>query len=203
MSVKKNTILNIPNLISLSRIFLCFPLIYYLKLIPNKLHFKDIEMYSYELSAIFIIIILMLLSDVFDGLIARYMDNVTDFGKLIDPVADKMSILIVLIYLTQKPGLEGAAILVFFILLIARDVFIGLYAIYFIKKYNFTFDSIKSGKWFVMSTALMFLFFIYDPILIKFYYLKWYFYALTLILMNYSTYEYYSRYIKAELKNDK
>ena len=146
----------------------------------------------------------MVLSDVLDGFIARYMNQVTDFGKMIDPVADKVSILIILVYLTQKPGFEGFFILLFFILLIARDMFIGLYAIYFIKKFNITFDSIKSGKWFVGATALMFLFFIYDPILIRFFYLKWYFYAITLLLMNYSTYEYYTRYIKVykKRKND-
>ena len=142
----------------------------------------------------------MVLSDVLDGLAARCMNQVTDFGKLIDPVADKVSILIILVYLTQKPGLEGFFILLFFVFLIARDMFIGIYAIYFIKKFNITFDSIKSGKWFVACTALMFLFFIYDSILIKFYYLKWYFYALTLLLMYYSTYEYYIRYIKVYKK---
>ena len=78
----------------------------------------------------------MLLSDVLDGVVARYMNKVPNFGKVIDPIADKVSILIILVYLTQKPGIEGLSILFFFILLIARDMFIGLYAIYFIKKYT-------------------------------------------------------------------
>ena len=202
MDNKKNNIINIPNMISFSRIALCFPLIYYLSKIPPKLHFYSFSKYSLELCLVLAIIFLMLLSDVLDGFFARYMNQVTDFGKLIDPVADKVSILIILVYLTQKPGIEGLLILTFFILLIARDMFIGIYAIYFIRKFNITFDSIKSGKWFVACTALMFLFFIYDPILMKFYYLKWYFYALTLLLMSYSTYEYYVRYIRVYKKKE-
>ena len=192
--------INIPNIISFSRIVLCFPLIYFLGKIPPKLHFYNFSNYSADLYIVLCLILLMLLSDVLDGFVARYMNQVTDLGKLIDPVADKVSILIILVYLTQKPGIEGFLILLFFVFLIARDMFIGIYAIYFIRKFNITFDSIKSGKWFVACTALMFLFFIYDPILIKFYYLKWYFYALTLLLMYYSTYEYYIRYIKAYKK---
>ena len=200
MEGSKNNIINIPNMISFLRIALCFPLIYFLGRIPSKLHFYNFYEYLADLAIIFGIIFLMVLSDILDGLAARCMNQVTDFGKLIDPVADKVSILIILVYLTQKPGLEGFFILLFFVFLIARDMFIGLYAIYFIKKFNITFDSIKSGKWFVACTALMFLFFIYDSILIKFYYLKWYFYALTLLLMYYSTYEYYIRYIKVYKK---
>lgn len=193
-------IINIPNMISFSRIALCFPLIYFLGKLPPKLHFYNFKDYSSDFWIVLALIFLMLLSDVLDGFVARHMDQVTDLGKLIDPVADKVSILIILVYLTQKPGTEGFFILLFFVLLIARDMFIGIYAIYFIRKFNITFDSIKSGKWFVACTAMMFLFFIYDSILIKFYYLKWYFYALTLLLMYYSTYEYYIRYIKVYKK---
>ena len=196
MKSNLNNILNIPNLISFLRIVLCFPLISFLEQIPGKLYYQDLEKYSSQLYIILLIILLMVLTDLLDGVLARWLNSVTDFGKLIDPIADKISILIVLIYLTQKPGIEGLSILIFFILLVCRDFFISLYAIYFIKKHNISFDSIKSGKWFMGATAVMFLFFIYDPVLIKFSYLKWYFYLLTLLLMFFSTYEYYSRYIK-------
>ena len=196
MKNKLNKILNIPNLISFLRIILCFPLIKFLEQIPGRLYYQDLEKYSSQLYIILIIIILMVITDVLDGMAARWLNSVTDFGKLIDPIADKISILIVLVYLTQKPGIEGLSILIFFILLVCRDFYISLYAIYFIKKHNISFDSIKSGKWFVGTTVLMFLFFIYDPVLIKFAYFKWYFYGITLLLMFYSTYEYYARYIK-------
>ena len=87
-SMAKNNIINIPNFISISRILLSIPLIFFLNKIPKKLDFKDFEFYSYELSSIIIIIFIMIVSDLLDGYIARYLNSVTDFGKLIDPLAD-------------------------------------------------------------------------------------------------------------------
>ena len=69
------------------------------------------------------------------------------------------------------------------------------------NKHKFRFDSINSGKWFVGFSALMFLAFIYDPILVKFSYMKWFLYFISLILMIYSTYEYYRRYLKLLTEN--
>ena len=149
---------------------------------------------------ILVIVGLIIITDILDGFVARLLNSVTDFGKLIDPIADKMAILIIVIYLTQKPGFEGFSIMLFFIFLMCRDLYIGLYAIYFIKKYNITFDSMKSGKWFIGATTVTFFLFIYDPLLIKFSYVKWYFYGLSLLLMFYSTYDYYNRYLKAYIK---
>ena len=137
----------------------------------------------------------MIISDLLDGYIARLLDNVTDFGKLIDPLADKVCLLIVIIYLTQKPGIDGLLILIYFVLLCFRDTMILLLGLYLMNKHNYRFDSINSGKWFIGFSALMFLAFIYDPILIRFLYIKWYLYFISIILMLYSTYEYYIRYL--------
>jgi len=200
-SMAKNNIINIPNFISISRILLSIPLIFFLNKIPKKLDFKDFEFYSYELSSIIIIIFIMIVSDLLDGYIARYLNSVTDFGKLIDPLADKVCLLIVIIYLTQKPGLDGLFILLYFVLLCFRDTMILLLGLYLMNKHKFRFDSINSGKWFVGFSALMFLAFIYDPILVKFLYMKWFLYFISIILMIYSTYEYYCRYLKLLIEN--
>ena len=186
----KNKILNIPNSISFLRILLCFPLINYLNNIPNKIIYQNIGIYSFDLYMILLIVVLIILTDILDGYIARLLNNVTDFGKLIDPIADKMAILIIVIYLTQKPGIEGLSIMFFFTLLMFRDLYIGLYAIYFIKKFNIT----------IGITTVTFFFFIYDPLLIKFPYVKWYFYFLSLLLLIYSGFEYYNRYVKSYLR---
>ena len=71
---------------------------------------------------------------------------------------------------------------------------VAIIGLYLMNKHKITFDSINSGKWFIGFSALMFLAFIYDPVLIKFTYLKWLLYSISIILMQYSTYEYYSRY---------
>tara|TARA_B100000287_G_scaffold399562_1_gene417985 strand:- start:201 stop:806 length:606 start_codon:yes stop_codon:yes gene_type:complete len=195
-------IINIPNAISFFRIFLSIPLIYFLTKIPAKLEFEDFSVYTFELLSIIGLILLMILSDLLDGYIARLFNNVTDFGKLIDPLADKVCILIVITYLTQKPGLDGFFILIYFIILCFRDTMILLLGLYIMNKYNYKFESINSGKWFIAFSSLMFLVFIYDPILIKFLYIKWYLYFISIILMLYSTYEYYGRYLNI-LKNEK
>tara|TARA_B100002052_G_scaffold231211_1_gene213984 strand:+ start:1997 stop:2620 length:624 start_codon:yes stop_codon:yes gene_type:complete len=197
----KNNIINIPNFISIARILLSIPLIFFLNKIPKKLEFKDFESYTYELTSIIIIIFIMIVSDLLDGYIARLLNSVTDFGKLIDPLADKVCLLIVIIYLTQKPGLDGFFILLYFILLCFRDTMILLFGLYLMNKHKFRFDSINSGKWFVAFSALMFLAFIYDPILVKFVYVKWFLYFISIMLMIYSTYEYYLRYMKLLIEN--
>tara|TARA_Y100000741_G_scaffold350639_1_gene320940 strand:+ start:99 stop:707 length:609 start_codon:yes stop_codon:yes gene_type:complete len=195
-----NSIINIPNFISVTRIFLTIPLVYFLSKIPNKLEFKDFDEFGFELSAIIVIISVMIISDLLDGYIARLLNNVTDFGKLIDPLADKVCLLIVIIYLTQKPGLDGFFILLYFILLCFRDTMILLLGLYLMNKHDYRFNSINSGKWFVGFSAIMFLAFIYDPILIKFIYIKWFLYFISIMLMIYSTYEYYNRYMQLLLE---
>ena len=196
MGHSKGTIFNFPNFLSITRILLCFPLIYFLNRVPAQLHYHDFNLYYTELILIFAIIVLMIITDVLDGFIARLLNKVTDFGKLIDPVADKISILIVIIYLTQKQGIDGLLILIYFVVLWSRDLMIASIGLFLMNKHKLRFDSIKSGKWFLGFSSLMFLAFIYDPILIKFSYLKWYLYSISMVLMIYSFFEYYSRYSK-------
>lgn len=78
---KKN--LTVPNIISLVRILLIIPLIYYL-LEENYL-------------AAVIILVISGLSDMLDGLIARKFNQVTELGKLLDPVADKLTLVAIVV----------------------------------------------------------------------------------------------------------
>ena len=67
----KNLALNIPNLLSISRLFLVFPLILFLE-INRPLY-------------VFILIIIGGLTDYFDGLIARKFNLKTRLGAILDP----------------------------------------------------------------------------------------------------------------------
>ena len=71
----KNLALNIPNLLSISRLFLVFPLILFL----------EINRPSY----VFILIIIGGLTEYFDGLIARKFNLKTRLGAILDPLSDK------------------------------------------------------------------------------------------------------------------
>ncbi len=69
----------VPNLLTLSRIFLIFPSIYFL------------EKSQFGL-AVFCIIIL-LHTDFFDGYLARKLNQTSDIGAILDPVADKLVVI--------------------------------------------------------------------------------------------------------------
>ncbi|MFT6070775.1 MAG: cardiolipin synthase [Bacteriovoracaceae bacterium] len=82
--------------------------------IPNALTYLRIlatpfSLYFYiigNFQACAILVLLIALSDFFDGLIARALDQCTDLGALLDPVADKifeMSFTLVLAYLGDLP----------------------------------------------------------------------------------------------------
>ena len=79
--VNKKEILSIPNILCYFRILLVPAFLYtyfYLDNVNNHL-----------ISAI--ILILSSLSDFFDGYIARNYNMITNLGKLIDPIADKLT----------------------------------------------------------------------------------------------------------------
>lgn len=74
-------IITIPNLLSMFRIILIpfFVTIYLLANVP-----KDYYIATF-------IILLSSLSDFFDGLIARRFNQISEFGKALDPIADKLT----------------------------------------------------------------------------------------------------------------
>ena len=78
----------IPNILTVARFFL-IPFIIYFIVIGN-----------YPLAFVFLII--SGLTDVLDGFIARKFNFITNFGKLIDPLADKTTQIAVLLTLALK-----------------------------------------------------------------------------------------------------
>ena len=91
-------ILNVPNLITLSRIIL-IPLIIALYYLPYELlsdHGKNVAASS--------VFILAAATDWLDGYLARRLNQMSAFGEFLDPVADKLIVagaLIILVYLQR------------------------------------------------------------------------------------------------------
>ena len=75
---------NVANIITVIRILLA-PLFIYLLLLDNG----EMGVWRWVASALFI---LAIVTDSVDGLLARRQNLVTDFGKILDPIADKVLI---------------------------------------------------------------------------------------------------------------
>lgn len=88
--------MNLPNAISVGRIAVC-PLIFHLTLAPG----------INSRYAAFLLFLVAAFSDVWDGYLARKHGWVTDVGKLLDPIADKLllaSTFVPIYMVTRRPG---------------------------------------------------------------------------------------------------
>ena len=97
----KKTALNIPNLLSLLRDVLVPALVVSLLLM------RDIEIWGAIVPTV--IFALTALTDMLDGKIARKYNLVTDFGKFIDPLADKFMVISSLIAINVLMFIRGEA----------------------------------------------------------------------------------------------
>ena len=105
-----NKILTISNFITFLRMFSGIPLILFLE----RMNISN-EYFYYSIYVVLFIVI----SDVLDGYIARKTNTVSSLGKILDPVADKICLMCVLVYLID---IYHIPYLVFFILLSIREV---------------------------------------------------------------------------------
>ena len=172
---KKDKILTIANLISISRIILCIPLVHFLE--------NGNNVYS------FAIILVMIITDLLDGFVARLADEITNFGKLIDPLADKICFMVVCIYLVFNKGLY---LLVFFGLIVLRDIIIIIIGSYLMLNQNVYLEANKTGKWFIFVSSLMMISVIYSFALSVMAIL----YSVSVLLMLISTIQYIKKYNK-------
>ena len=139
-----NKILTYANVISLFRALLAAPIVY--------------TMRDPSLGTITLLLILVaILSDALDGWVARRAHEVTYMGKWIDPIADFICLLAVVVYLV----IVGKFPFWFFILYIIRYIFVAISALFFIKKYNYILSANWWGKWATGITTIAILFHIW------------------------------------------
>ena len=182
---RQDRIMTLANAISISRIFLAIPLV---------LLFEDISKGdSGKLWWAFGLIIIIIITDFLDGYVARKAEEITNFGKLIDPVADKVCMMVVMIYLIISYKLP---FLLFLIILATRDIFLIIIGVYLMFSQEEVFQSNQSGKWFMGITTLMMTFFLFKEALSIPAFVLWMFYLISILLFAFSTIEYIRRYMR-------
>ena len=179
--LNKEKIWTLANFISFFRIILAIPLIMVLDGIGMH-YFYGID----RNILIAIIISLIFLSDILDGAVARWTNQVTNLGKLIDPVADKICMLVVLIHLMNTE--DGLLFFILFILICLRDTAIVVVGIYLVSNNTKIFQAIFSGKVFIFLSGIMM------PVYVFNYHVEtlgFFLYLLTLIFYFISSYFYF------------
>lgn len=84
--------LTLPNKISLSRILFILPLVFCITQVQHNNHYRYV---------CFLLMLIIGLSDVLDGYIARKRNEITKLGMYLDPVADKLVLIVSCIILSS------------------------------------------------------------------------------------------------------
>ncbi|MFN1835521.1 CDP-alcohol phosphatidyltransferase family protein [Balneola sp. MJW-20] len=164
------------NVISVSRVLIAFPVIY--------LHYTNGQQVT---PVIWALIIYGVLSDYLDGLVARKTNSISEFGKMMDPISDKLSATALFIYTVWL----GWIPLWFLIFSIVRDGLIMAGSFYIRRKYHKVAMSIMSGKVSVNVMALYWLsvFFFQDASSVHMFLL-----SCSVVIMLFSLFDYFNRY---------
>jgi CDP-diacylglycerol--glycerol-3-phosphate 3-phosphatidyltransferase len=128
----------ISNMLSLSRIILTIPIV--MLLLDGNLQSR--------LWAILIMLVAVM-TDFLDGYIARQRNEVTEFGKIIDPLADKIGVAAITVVL----AIAGYIPVWFLVLVLFRDIVILAGGIWLLRVRQIVLPSNWIGKWTVNAIA--------------------------------------------------
>jgi CDP-diacylglycerol--glycerol-3-phosphate 3-phosphatidyltransferase len=127
LSSTKN--LTLSNALSLLRVALFIPFAYFYE--------RDEKVIA------FAVVILAISTDWFDGRVARWTNTVSELGKILDPLADKLSAALMGLYLLYR----GELPLWFVLLVVVRDLILFLGGIYAKQKKHVVTTALPLGKW--------------------------------------------------------
>ena len=121
--------MNFPNILSISRILLLVPIIFFFEI-------------GWYLFSTFVFIVAAI-TDFLDGYFARKNNQTSDIGALLDLLADKLFVSILLIWITFN--FNNISVLISSILIVSREVSISYLRLYFLSKSK-EIKEIKSAK---------------------------------------------------------
>jgi len=143
MKIKFGRINTVSNYISFFRLLLRIPIYYYLDHLDNPAN-KII---------ILLLFVLAYLSDLLDGYFARKLNQISEMGKIIDPLADKVLVIMIVLKLYFMHLIPGF----YFWIVIMRDILIFLGGMIVSSQIGKVLPSNYLGKITVSSIALFIL----------------------------------------------
>ncbi len=149
--------MTLPNIITLSRIGLIpvFVGLFYLQ--PNYLEGEPLAWINNSLVAIYVLISS---TDFLDGLLARKLNQISDLGAFLDPVADKLMVCAALILLTDY--YHTWLITIPSIIIISREILVSALREWMSeigKRANISVSWIGKSKTFMQMISILFLLF--------------------------------------------
>ena len=136
MNDSSKKIFTIPNILSAFRICL-IPVFMYLY----------IKQHDYKMTCA--VLLISGLSDTLDGFIARHFNMISDLGKALDPIADKLTQFAMLMCLVSRFPMMLIPLLV----LVVKELFCGLTSLMVIKKTGVVLPANWHGK---LTTFLLY-----------------------------------------------
>lgn len=122
--------MNLANRLTISRILLTFVFMFFL--FCQGLWAKAASLVIFTLAA---------LSDLFDGLIAQRWNMVTDFGRLMDPIADKILVLAAFAAFVQMQLIDAWM----FVIIVSREILITSLRLFALNKGK-VLSAARAGK---------------------------------------------------------
>lgn len=138
--------------------------------------------------------IIAVLSDWFDGQTARWTNEVSEMGKILDPLADKLCLASVALYFLWI----GQLPLWFVLFVVSRDALIFLGAAYVKFRHSVVTTSLWPGKWAVGFLSMMFIAMVVPHPFFERYAVKESFMYLSVVMLFYSFIEYCLRFYRIQ-----
>jgi cardiolipin synthase len=173
--MKDKRIFTIPNLLSFTRLLILVPIMI------NVIHVQ-------RFWALFWIL-LGIATDNIDGFLARKLNQQSDLGRMMDPIIDKINLLVATTYMVFSK--DYVFPLWFYIFLLVRELAMLAGGLWVVRRKKVAPEANRAGKWSAFITGFTVLFFIMDwqP-------LGWIFLMISVILTLISTWTYFMAYRK-------
>lgn len=169
-------ICTVPNVLTAARLVFLIPIVHHI------IHLNKWQALIW--------ILISIATDNLDGFIARRFHQQSDLGRILDPVADKVNILVVVTVLTFSPHYGFP--MWYFVFAVVREALVLLGGWMIIRKRDVVLEANRAGKWSAFVTGCMILCFVmrWQPF-------GWVLLWIGLILTLFSTWMYAGRYRKA------